>query len=69
MEVIVSHIQARQAFGGPSTKPLTPENEIENQTSEVLAVVGFLYGIALTAVLLRIWVRTTLVKGFGEHRF
>ena len=64
MGSIVPHIQARQ-FGGGPTAPLTPENEIKDQTREVLAVVGFLYGIALTAVLLRIWVRTKILKAFG----
>lgn len=64
MDSLVSHIRARQDAGGPKA-PLTPENEITDQSSEVLAVVGFLYGIALAAVLLRIWVRTRVLKAFG----
>ena len=57
-------IIARQAGGGPNV-PSTPEKDIEDHTAQVLAVVGTLYGLALLAVLLRVWVRTRILKAFG----
>lgn len=57
-------IMPRQAGGGPGV-PSTPEEDIEDNTSQLLAVVGTLYGLALLAVLLRVWVRTRILKAFG----
>lgn len=57
-------IMARQAEGGPAV-PTTPEKDIEDHTAQLLAVVGALYGLALLAVLLRVWVRTRILKAFG----
>lgn len=57
-------IIARQAEGGPNV-PATPEEDIEDRTAQLLAVVGTLYGLALLAVLLRVWVRTQILKAFG----
>jgi hypothetical protein len=59
-----SLIVARQAEGGPNV-PTTPEKDIEDNTTQLLAVVGTLYGLALLAVLLRVWVRTRMLKAFG----
>jgi len=58
------HITPRQAEGGPGV-PSTPEKDIEDRTAQLLAVVGTLYGLALLAVLLRVWVRTRILKAFG----
>lgn len=55
---------SRQAGGGPGV-PSTPEKDIEDHTAQLLAVVGTLYGLALLAVLLRVWVRTRILKAFG----
>jgi hypothetical protein len=57
-------IARRQAGGGPGV-PLTPEKDIEDNTAQLLAVVGTLYGLASLAVLLRVWVRTRILKAFG----
>lgn len=57
-------ILARQAEGSPGV-PSTPERDIEDNTAQLLAVVGTLYGLALLAVLLRVWVRTRILKAFG----
>ena len=57
-------IAPRQAGGGPGV-PSTPEKDIEDHTAQILAVVGTLYGLALLAVLLRVWVRTRILKAFG----
>jgi hypothetical protein len=57
-------IAPRQAGGGPGA-PSTPEKDIEDNTAQLLAVVGTLYGLALLAVLLRVWVRTRILKAFG----
>lgn len=57
-------ILARQAEGGLGV-PSKPEREIEDHTAQLLAVVGTLYGLALLAVLLRVWVRTRILKAFG----
>lgn len=59
-----SHIMARQAEEGPGV-PSTPERDIKDHTAQLLAVVGTLYGLALLAVLLRVWVRTRILKAFG----
>jgi hypothetical protein len=57
-------IAPRQGGGGPGV-PSTPEKDIEDNTAQLLAVVGTLYGLALLAVLLRVWVRTRILKAFG----
>lgn len=63
MDFYISHLRARQAA---APMPLTPENELKNQAPEILAIVGFLYGVALVSVLLRVWVRIRILKAFGE---
>lgn len=65
MEYLTSQIYERQAGDGPEM-PSTPENELKDQTTKLLSVVGFLYAIAATAVLLRGYVRIKLLKAFGE---
>ena len=64
MSMFSTQIMARQEEGGPGV-PTTPEKDIEDNTTQVLAVVGTLYGLALLAVLLRVWVRTRILKAFG----
>lgn len=57
-------VTPRQADGGPGV-PSTPEKDIEDHTAQILAAVGTLYGLALLAILLRVWVRTRILKAFG----
>jgi hypothetical protein len=64
MSMFNLHIIPRQAEGGPPA-PSTPEKDIEDNTTQLLAAVGSLYGLALLAVLLRVWVRTRILKAFG----
>lgn len=64
MTFFSSRIIARQAEGGPGI-PSTLEKDIKDNTKQLLAVVGSLYGLALLAVLLRVWVRTRILKSFG----
>jgi len=64
MTFFISRIIARQAEGDPGI-PSALEKDIEDNTKQLLAVVGSLYGLALLAVLLRVWVRTRILKSFG----
>lgn len=61
MSSLYSHIGARQAPPPPSR----PEKDIPDHTAQLLGVVGSLYGLALLAVLLRVYVRARVLRAFG----
>ena len=72
MSSLTAQLTPRQEAGGPPI-PLTPEGELEDNTIQLLALVGTLYGLALLAMLLRAWVRIRILKAFGKqakhHRY
>jgi hypothetical protein len=68
MDLFSSEIIARQVAGGP-VMPSTPEEDIEDSTTQILAIVGTLYGLALLAMLMRAWVRIRILKAFGVYQY
>ncbi|KAM0716838.1 hypothetical protein Q7P37_006690 [Cladosporium fusiforme] len=60
----MSQHPTRQTHKG-TARPTVPEEEISDQRANILAVVGTLYGIATSGVLLRVWVRLRMPKAFG----
>jgi hypothetical protein len=67
MSLLTSTLTARQA-GGPDV-PTTPEEDLEDNTASLLAIVGTLYGLALLAMLMRAWVRIRMIKAFGVQQY
>ena len=57
-------LSARQAPELPPPPPSKAYLE-ESYAPKMLAVVGTLFGLAMISVLLRIYVRTTILKTFG----
>jgi hypothetical protein len=66
MSLLISTLIARQA-DGPGVPP-TPEGDLEDNTTSLLAIVGTLYGLALLAMLMRAWVRIRMIKAFGAQQ-
>lgn len=67
MDNLALNLQKRQGVF-PFPEPTIPEDQIKDERAEILAIVGTLYGVAATAVLLRLWVRIRLIKAFGKLR-
>jgi hypothetical protein len=62
---MVVDLVRRQGFGGPLPPRPLQEYMDENLAPAMLAVVGSLFGLAMICVLLRIYVRTMMLKTLG----
>jgi hypothetical protein len=62
---MVVDLVPRQGFGGPLPPPPPQEYLDENLAPAMLAVIGPLFGLAMLSCLLRVYVRTVVLKTFG----
>lgn len=62
---MVVDLVRRQGFGGPLPPPPPQEYLDENLAPAMLAVIGSLFGLAMLSFLLRVYVRTVMLKTFG----
>jgi hypothetical protein len=62
---MVVDLVRRQGFGGPLPPRPPQEYMDEDLAPAMLAVVGSLFGLAMICVLLRIYVRTMMLKTLG----
>jgi hypothetical protein len=62
--MVQHHLVARQ-FGGPPMPPRSPEYLAENIAPRLLAVECSLFALSMSAILMRFYVRTFMLKMFG----
>jgi hypothetical protein len=59
------HLLVSRQFGGPEMPPRSAEYLAENIAPRLLAVEGTLFAVAMSAVLMRFYVRIFMLKMFG----